>query len=49
MRKQAAEMYVDGGDIRRNARHLKVGPLMIAFWVTDLAKALPHALIPEEV
>jgi transposase-like protein len=49
MRKQAAEMYVDGGNLRRIARHLKAAPRTVALWVTDLAKALPNAPMPEEV
>lgn len=49
MRKRAAEMYVDGGNIRRIARHLQVAPQTVAFWVTDLAEALPNAPMPEEV
>jgi transposase-like protein len=44
-----AEMYVDGGNLRRIARHLKVAPRTVALWVTDLAKALPNAPMPEEV
>jgi transposase-like protein len=49
MRKQAAEMYVDGGNIRRIARHLKVAPQTVAFWVTDLVETLPNAPMPKEV
>lgn len=49
MRKQAMEMYVDGGNLRRIARHLKVAPQTIAYWVTDLAEALPNAPMPSEV
>lgn len=49
MRKRAVEMYVDGGNLRRVARHLKVAPQTVANWVTDLAEALPNAPMPEEV
>lgn len=49
MRKRALEMYVDGGNLRRIARHLKVAPQTVAYWVTDLAKALPNAPLPSEV
>ncbi len=49
MRKRAMEMYVDGGNLRRIARHLKVAPQTIAYWVTDLAEALPAAPMPAEV
>jgi len=49
MRKRALEMYVDGGNLRRIARHLKVAPQTVAYWVTDVAKALPDAPLPNEV
>jgi hypothetical protein len=49
MHKLATEMYVDGGNIRRIARHLKVAPQMIAFWATDLVEALPNTSILEEI
>jgi transposase-like protein len=49
MRKRALEMYVDGGNLRRIARHLKVARQTVAYWVTDVAKALPNAPLPNEV
>jgi transposase-like protein len=49
MRRRAMEMYVDGSNLRRIARHLKVAPQTIAYWVTDLAEALPKAPMPSEV
>jgi transposase-like protein len=49
LRKRAAEMYVDGGNLRRIARHLKVSPQTVSLWVTDAAEALPNAPLPEEV
>ena len=49
LRKRAAEMYVDGGNLRRVARHLKVSPQTISLWVTDAAEALPDAPVPAEV
>jgi transposase-like protein len=49
VRKRAMEMYVDGGNFRRIARHLKVAPRTVALWVTDLAEALPHTPMPEEI
>ena len=49
MRKRAMEMYVDGGNLRRIARHLNVSPQTVAYWVTDLAEALPNAPLPSEV
>ena len=42
-------MYVNGGNLRRIARHLKVSPQTISLWVTDVAEALPTSLISEEV
>ena len=49
MRKRAAEMYVDGMNLRKIARHLKVAPQTVALWVTDRAEALPLAPMPAEV
>ena len=49
MRKRAAEMYVDGMNLRKIARHLKVAPQTVAFWVTDRAEALPLPPMPDEV
>jgi transposase-like protein len=49
MRKRAMKMYVDGSNLRRIARHLKVAPQTIAYWVTNLAEALPSAPMPNEV
>jgi len=48
-RKWATEMYVDGCNLRRIARHLKIAPRTVALWVTDVAEALPNAPMPEEV
>jgi len=42
-------MYVDKNNLRWIARHLKVGPQTVAYWVTDLAEALPSAPLPTEV
>ena len=49
LRKQAAEMYVDGGNLRRIARQLKVSPQSVSLWVIDRAETLPTAPVPEEV
>jgi transposase-like protein len=49
MRKRAAEMYVDGGNLRRIACHLKVAPRTVALWVKAAAEMLPNAPMPEEV
>jgi transposase-like protein len=42
-------MYVDGGNFRRIARHLKVHHRTVALWVTDHAETLPNAPVPKEV
>ena len=49
LRKRAAEMYVDGGNLRRIARHLKVHHRTVAILVVDHAEALPNAPMPQEV
>jgi len=49
LRKQAKEMYVDGGNFRRIARHLKVHHRTVALWITEHANSLPTAPVPEEV
>ena len=49
LRKRAAEMYVDGGNLRRIARHLKISHQTVSLWVTDVAEVLPTAPVPEEV
>lgn len=42
-------MYVDGGNLRRIARHLKIAPQTVAYWVTDVVEAMPNAPVPSEV
>ena len=42
-------MYVDGMNLRKIARHLKVHHRTVALWVLDHAEALPNAPMPEEV
>lgn len=49
LRKRATEMYVDGMNLHKIARHLKVHHRTAALWVTDHAEALPIAPIPDEV
>jgi transposase-like protein len=49
LRKRATEMYMDGGNLRRIARHLKVHHRTISLWVKDHAEALPAAPMPDEV
>jgi hypothetical protein len=41
-------MYVDGGNLRRIARHLKVHHRIVALWVTNHVEALPAAPMPKE-
>jgi transposase len=48
-RLQAVRMYVDGGNLRRVARHLGVSPQSVANWVKAYAARLPEAPQPEEV
>lgn len=49
LRKQATEMYVDGNNLRRIARRLKVHHRTVSLWVKDHVEALPAAPLPEEV
>ena len=49
MRKRAAEMYVDGMNLRRIARQLKIHHRTVALWVVDHAETLPQAPLPKEV
>jgi len=49
LRKRAAEMYVDGMNLRKIARHLEVHHRTVALWVVDHAQALPNAPLPDEV
>jgi len=49
VRRQALELYVDGNNLRRIARHLKVAPQTVAYWVTEVAQALPRAPVPEVI
>ena len=49
LRKQAAEMYVDGMNLRKIARHLKVHHRTVALWIVDRAETLPNAPMPGEV
>ena len=43
------EMDVDGNNLRRIARHLKVTPQTVACEVTDVAEALPEIPLPNKV
>ena len=49
MRQRALEMYVDGGNFRRIARHLKVSHRTVSLWVTAHAETLPAAPVPQKV
>jgi transposase-like protein len=42
-------MYVDGMNLRRIARHLKVNHQSVANWVKVYAAQLPAAPLPEKV
>jgi transposase-like protein len=48
-RQKAIEMYVDGMNLRRIARHLGTHHRTIALWVKAKAASLPEAPVPEEV
>lgn len=49
IRLQAVRMYVDGGNLRRIARHLKVSHQSVANWVNAYVARLPDAPWPEQV
>jgi len=49
LRRRASAMYVDGGNLRRIARQLKVHHRTVALWVSDHAEALPAAPMPSKV
>lgn len=49
LRQRAAELYADGGNFRRVARHLKVHHRTVALWVAEHAETLPDAPMPHEV
>jgi len=49
VRRRALELYVDGNNLRRIARHLKVAPQTVAYWVTEVAQTLPRAPVPEVI
>lgn len=49
VRQQAVRMYLDGGNLRRIARHLGVNHQSVANWVKAHADRLPPAPQPEQV
>lgn len=48
-RRKALEMYVDGMNLRRIARHLGTHHRTISLWVKEKVASLPEAPVPEEV
>ena len=48
-RQKALQMYVDGMNLRRIARHLGTHHRTISLWVQEKATSLPTAPVPEEV
>jgi transposase len=49
LRQQAVQLYVDGLNLRRIARHLKVNHQTVANWVQAHAQSLPNAPMPAQV
>lgn len=49
MRKQALQMYVDGMNLRRIARHLGVHHRTVSLWIQAYAARISEVPLPEEV
>ena len=49
LRKRAAEMYVDGMNLRKIGRQLKVHHRTVALWIVERAETSPNAPLPPEV
>jgi len=49
MRKRAVQMYVDGINLRRIARHLGIHHRTVSLWIKASAASLPEAPVPQEV
>jgi len=49
MRQKAVQLYVDGMNLRRIARHLKVHHRTVSLWVQAHANQLPDPPVPKEV
>ena len=49
MHRQAVQMYVDGMNFRRIARHLGVSHQTVAGWIKQYSEKLPNPPMPEEV
>ena len=49
MRKKALQLYVDGMNLRRIARHLGVHHRTVSLWIQAQADQLPDPPVPSEV
>ena len=49
MHQRALEMYVDGINLRRIARHLKIHHRTVSLWIKNHSETLPAAPVPEQV
>jgi len=49
VRQKAVQLYVDGTNLRRIGRQLKVNPQSVANWAKAHAELLPPAPVPEKV
>ena len=49
VRQKAIQLYVDGMNLRRIGRQLKVNPQSVANWAKAHAEHLPPAPVPEKV
>ena len=49
MRKQALQLYVDGMNLRRIARHLGVHHRTVSLWIQAQADQLPDPPVPSQV
>jgi transposase-like protein len=49
VRKQAMQLYVDGRNLRRIARHLGIHHRTVSLWVKASAASLPEAPVPKGV
>ncbi len=49
MRKKALQLYVDGMNLRRIARHLGVHHRTVSLWIQAQADQLPDPPVPSQV
>jgi transposase-like protein len=49
VRQKALQLYVDGMNLRRIARHLGLHHRTVSLWVKDQAAQLPDPPVPEQV